>query len=159
MHAAELKTLRESVGLSINELARMAGAQDHSVRNWESGKTGAPENVSSLLTALDRMLSISVDAALSFARDRINTDGKPTDIVLLRYKTDADLWQYQPDFEGLPVSVHTAMLKRARAALADLHVRTSIVEMDTGLYKQWLNGRADNTELRTEWAGVAGRQR
>lgn len=155
MLPAELKTIREAVGLSVPDLAALAGVQERSVRYWESGRNAVPEEVAALVQSLDDRLQAMACHAVEVVRSLIAQHGAaPESITLLRYRENADLWHYMPDFKPLPVTTHGALLARCRAALADLHVGTRIVYMDPQAYALWLDGRADGQALRSEWAGL-----
>lgn len=155
MSPAELKTLREAVGLSVPDLAALASVQERSVRYWESGRSQVPEDVAAMVLGIDAQLDALAAQTLAFVRDVVKTQGLPEDITLLRYRENADLWHFRPDFKPLPTTTHGALLARCRAALADLHVKTRIVYMEPQAYGQWLEGRVDSEVLRSEWAAGA----
>lgn len=153
MTAAELKTLREAVGLSVPDLAALANVQERSVRYWESGRSAAPADVAAMVSNLDAHLDTLTGHVVDLVREAMaQQGGAPESITLLRYRENADLWHYRPDFKPLPTTTHGALLARCRAALADLHVKTRIVYMEPQAYAQWLAGRADSEALRSEWA-------
>lgn len=157
MTGAEFKTLREYTGLPVAALAKLAGVQERTVRYWEDDSRGSrvPDDVVNTVENINTMLDRIVDESVAAVRARIAEEGKrPDSIALIRYRTDEDLWHYDPAFQPLPVTVHAAMLSRARIALADLHVRTWIIYLDRDGYEKWLDGRADSTVRRTEWASL-----
>jgi DNA-binding transcriptional regulator YiaG len=128
MTPAELKTLREALGLSQAHLAHLAGVQERTVRHWEAGRNAAPPDVAAMLANIDASIDRQVQQALATARELIAQAGHAPDCIdLLRYRTDADLWAAHPDYAPLPVTTHAAMLARTRRALADLHVASRIV--------------------------------
>jgi DNA-binding XRE family transcriptional regulator len=53
MTSAELKTLRESLGLSVSWLAAQVGVNERTVNYWESGKTSVPAKVAGLVLGLE----------------------------------------------------------------------------------------------------------
>jgi len=153
MTPAELKTIREAVGLSVPDLAALAGVQERTVRYWESGRTAVPDDVQALVLRLDDLLAQQAQHAVAVVREQAQAMGSmPESITLLRYRETDDLWHYRPDFRPLPVTTHAALLARCRAALADLHVQTRIVYMEPQQYQQWLAGRADSEAMRAAWA-------
>ena len=153
MTPATLKTMREAIGLTAADLAALAGVQERTLRYWESGRISVPQDVADLVTRIDAMLTSIAVEAVATAREQIAANGgRPESISLLRYRENADLWHYRPDFKPLPTTTHAALLARTRAALADLPVKTVIVYMDAQAYAQWLGGRADSEALRLEWA-------
>lgn len=157
MTPAELKTLREAVGLSVPDLAELASVQERTVRYWESGRNQVPPDVEALVLGIDQQLDALAAQVMTVVREQIAAHGgQPEDIVLLRYRENADLWHFRPDFKPLPTTTHGALLARCRAALADLHVKTRIVYMEPQAYGQWLDGRKDSEALRSEWAALQG---
>jgi transcriptional regulator with XRE-family HTH domain len=154
MTPAELKTIREAIGLTVPDLAALAGVQERTVRYWESGRSAVPDDVQAQVLKIDSWLSEQAREALATVRALASDVGAlPESIHLLRYRESADLWRSQPAYKPLPVTVHAAALARTRAALADLHVRSVIVYMEPGEYSRWLQGRSDSAELRAAWAG------
>jgi transcriptional regulator with XRE-family HTH domain len=155
MTPAELKTIREAVGLAVPDLAALADVQERTVRYWESGRNVVPDDVAQMALDLDARLDDLVAELVAFVKDAISLrGGAPEDIALLRYRENADLWHFRPDFRPLPTTTHAALLARSRAALADLHVKTRIVYMDPQAYARWLDGRADSELARSVWAGL-----
>lgn len=152
MTSAELKTMREAVGLTVPELAALADVQERTVRYWESGRNQVPEDVTDLVSRIDAMLNSLVAQTVDLVRSKIKAHGKPIGITLLRYRENADLWRFRPDFKPLPTTTHGALLARTRAALADLHVETRIVYMESSAYSTWLDGKPDTESTRSIWA-------
>ena len=103
MTAAEMKTLRESLGLPVSWVAQQAGVTNRTVEYWESGRSAVPDDVASQLASIDRFLDYSAKRA-----------GPP----LLRYRSNEALWADLPEWSGLPVTAHAAMLARARRRMA-----------------------------------------
>lgn len=124
MTPAELKTIREAISLSVPDLAALAGVHERTVRYWESGRYTVSADVAAQVEAIDRQLTSMAAAALQQVRALAAEQGAlPAEVVLVRYRENADLWHYHPGFRPLPASAHAAMLARTRAALADLYVR------------------------------------
>ncbi len=53
MTPAELKTLRETLGLSAQWLADRAGVLQRSVQYWEAGRSRLPDDVAELILRID----------------------------------------------------------------------------------------------------------
>lgn len=157
MTPAELKTIREACGLSLPQLATMAGVQERTARYWESGHSSVPDDVAALVLNIDRTLDQAVAQALEVVRQQIAAHGGelPQEMVLLRYRTDADLAEFRADMAGMPASTHAALLYRTRAALADLHVASRIVYMEPDDYRAWLGREPDTEDRRAAWAALA----
>lgn len=108
-----------------------------------------------MVLRIDAQLNTLVAHVVALVKDTIAVQGAaPGSITLLRYRENADLWHFRPDFKPLPVTTHGALLARCRAALADLHVATRIVYMEPQAYSQWLAGRPDTESSRSEWAAL-----
>lgn len=151
----ELKTTREAVGLSVSQLAELAQVQERTVRYWETGHSAVPQDVAKLITQIDSDLNAAVQHALSDVQAAIASAGSlPEEIVLLRYREDADLWHYRADMKGLPVTTHAATLHRLRGRLANLHVASRIVYLNRADYEAWLGKREDGESFRAAWAAL-----
>lgn len=157
---AELKTLRESLGLTAQWVADQAGVQQRTVQYWESGKKNRmtiPNDVADMLTGIDRRLEHLVQATTSRIQASLALHGKPNpeDIILIRYRCDADLWHFQPEFKPLPATTHAALLDRLRRALLSLGITVLICYMERDDYMNWLRERKDGGDseaARKEWA-------
>lgn len=156
MTPAELKTLREACGLSLPNLAAMSGVQERTARYWESGQSAVPADVSDMISKLDLQLTIAANQAVHVIAEhaRAHPDQQLTDIVLVRYKNDADLHRFRPDMQGLPTTCHAAIIYRTRAALQDADIPTRIVYMQPEAYTAWLGKRKDTEPTRAEWAAL-----
>lgn len=148
MTGAELKTLRESMGLSVHWVARIMGVNDRTVNYWESGRFPQRRDMRDMMLDMEHILDTLVDR---HEEEILKMQSK--DVVLLRYRTDEDLYRFQPDFRNtlLPVTYHAALLARLTKRLNKKGINTRIFYMDVEAYEEWLNGRPDSTALRSEW--------
>ena len=154
MTSAELKTMREAIGLSVPELAAFANhVQERTVRYWESGRNQVPNDVETLVTGISQLLDTKANELAEDIRELIKLGG-PLEgpFVLIRYRENEDLWHFEPNWKSFSTTTHGAFLTRCRVALADLGVATRIVYMDPQLYSHWLNGRQDELGTRHSWA-------
>lgn len=120
MSPAELKTIRESLGLSAQWLADRAGVLQRSVQYWEAGRSRVPDDVAELILRIDAQFSEATRQALAVLDEQTEKQGRPPEAVrLYRYRNDAELWEARPDMAGLPVTAHAALLARVRLALLD----------------------------------------
>lgn len=118
MTPAELKTLRESLGLTAQWLADRAGVQLRTVQYWEAGRSRVPDDVAELLLKLDAQFAEATRQALAVVDEQTAAQGHPPETVrLYRYRDDAELWDARPDMRRLPVTAHAALLSRVRLAL------------------------------------------
>ena len=118
LSAAEFKTLRESVGLSLDEAGPCCGVSRRTVLNWETGKHRIPQAAAETLLDLDETLDERAEASLELALEK-----NPDRVLLWRYQTLTDLLAAHPDWPW-PLGVHEAMLARTRKRLiaADFEV-------------------------------------
>lgn len=155
MTNAEVKTLRESLGLSVAWLSRAARVDERTVRYWESGHTSVPADVAQLLAEVNRMLNLAVDKheELIF---QIEVTDRPDHIVMLRYRTNEDLWRFQPEFRemGLPATCHAAMLARLIHRMERRGQKVTLVYMEPEEYLAWLGKVPDSSARRAAWAGI-----
>ena len=149
MTPAELKTLRESLGLSEQWVAERAGVQLRTVQYWEDGQDSVPVDVANMIEHIDETVNLSVKNNLKKIKA---TNKKGDEIALIRYRTDDDLWSFTTDMAPLPAACHAAMQARLRRALLDSGYLPFIVYMQVNHYRKWLKGRADNETLRAKWA-------
>lgn len=147
MTPAELKTLRESLGLTLQWVADRARVNLRTAQYWESGRQCAPADVCSMLLELERAVEAQVAAACGLAKA-----SAPQRVMLVRYRTDAELHQFRPEMAGLPASCHAALLARLQRAMWSMSIQCGIQFMDTQEYMSWLGGREDSETLRAEWA-------
>ena len=118
MSPAELKTIRESLGLSAQWLADRAGVLQRSVQSWEAGRSRVPDDVAELLLKLEAQFAEATRQALAVVDEQTAKQGQPPETVrLYRYRDDAALHAARPDMAGLPVTAHAALLARVRLAL------------------------------------------
>ena len=159
MTGAELQTLRESCGLSREELASLAHVQARTVKHWENGRAGVPSDVATLVTRLDDSVTQAVQQARQALQDLAKWPGStPADLVLLRYASAEDLARYRPDMAGMPPGVHGAIVGRLRTSLQWLSgfdaVPVRIVWMQPEAYEPWRAAcrMADSETTRSQWA-------
>ncbi len=151
MTPAELKTLRESLGLSAQWVADQSGVRLRTVQYWEAGRMPVPEDVAALLSRIDAQYERAVSEALAAINE---APEKPAEVVLVRYRSDADLWRFRPDMEPLPASSHAALLSRLRRALWTAGVPSVIEYMEPDEYLAWLGKRKDTDAMRAAWAAA-----
>ena len=153
MTAAELKTLRESLGLTTQWIADQASVQLRTAQYWEHGKRMAvPDDVSSMLINIDEQLDRTVEQSMEVVKSKFKELGDPEVVVLVRYRTDDDLLRYRPDMKPLPTTTHGVLLNRIRKSLALIGVESVIEYMEPAEYQAWLGKRKDSESLRSVWA-------
>lgn len=127
MTGAELKTIREYLGLPASWLAAKAEVRERTVNYWESGKTPVPDDVVELMGGLLGKRAHAVERALRLVEDvEVKQGGTPHVVTLRRFKHELDLWQAHPEMDGLPATYHAAMLFELKK---ELEKRGIVVEI------------------------------
>jgi len=151
MTAAELKTLRESLGLTLDAMAEMSGVQQRTAKYWESGRFPVPADVQEVLQRLDDRFEHMTRMTLEAMRQQRT---QPAEVVLIRYRSTDDLHHYRPEFKPLPASAHGALLGRVAQAMRREGHTARIVFLEPDAYGAWLREqqRKDSEEARDQWA-------
>lgn len=144
MTGAELKTLRESLGLTVAWVAEQAQVKHRTVTYWESGRFPVPSDVAAMLTAIESQLHNRMDA--------LDRHLMVAHRNLIRYRTDSDLWDFEPDLRPLPATSHAAMLGWLRHKRFAQGWPVGIVWMNPGEYREWLGHSQDDPTKRFAWA-------
>ncbi|MDD3757721.1 MAG: DUF1870 family protein [Advenella sp.] len=153
MTPAEMKTIRESLGLSAQWVANQAGVKLRTVQYWESGRNAVPDDVAQMLIGIDGQLWGIVAQAVDQIRQAADEAGAlPEQLDLIRYRKDEDLWHFQPEFSPLPATCHAMLLSRLIREIEPLKIPVRIIYMQSEKYILWLDGQADSADLRAEWA-------
>ena len=153
MTPAEMKTIRESLGLTPKWIAEHAGVKERAARQWEAGRSPIPKNVEEMLVDIDRLLDRSVAKVLTRIEEVEKEQGRtPNEVMLIRYRTDDDLWRFYPDLKPLPVATYAVVLSRLRRRLWSKGIPSVIEYMEPEEYLAWLKGRTDTEADRSEWA-------
>lgn len=171
MTGAELQTLREACGLSRDTLGLICSVQARTVKHWEGGRAGVPDDVAQAVRQVARWVAVeSYDLAarimreadvLSYARpfftESQSTEGESTAEVLVRYREPADMPANLRAAGVLP-EVHGAMLASVVLLLAGVpDLRLRVVWFDPAAYFEWLHAAGhkpsdDSEQLRSQWA-------
>lgn len=113
MTSAELKTMREALGLTVGWLAEQAGVGERTVRYWESGRNQVPDDVAELIGRIEaRSRELVRRAVTTVSEVSARSGGTPEAVDLRRYGSDAELWKAHREFRPLPVTWHASVLAR-----------------------------------------------
>jgi len=123
MKNAELKTIREGLGLTLQDVAGLTGVQQRTVQYWEAGTLSVPNRVGNMLEALE----YRVEAVVLKEIFEINKPKKGGHVTLERYQTDEDLHRERPDLIDLTARTHAVILNRIRRRLKRLKI-TAIIK-------------------------------
>jgi DNA-binding XRE family transcriptional regulator len=121
MHAAEFKTLREAVGLTISTLVKVIDVDERTIRKWESGKKKLPADVIESVVAIDQLLTDTSNQLFN----ELNQQSVQS-VVLERFIEEEDLLNAYPQFEGLPMTSYGVVLFRLRQKCLDAGLEVSI---------------------------------
>lgn len=123
MNSATLKTLRELVGLSQQQAADLVGVSLRSWQYWESptGPNAKPDVAAALVGRLTRIQDV-VDSIPDYNR----MSEPPTEVVVTRYRSEADLNAAHPGYPGGLVA-HAAAIRQIVARLDSLGVEGRVV--------------------------------
>ncbi|MDR2892266.1 MAG: hypothetical protein LBV80_04175 [Deltaproteobacteria bacterium] len=154
MTGAELKTLRENLGLTSEWLVKRTGVTQCALACWEADKAAVPDYVAELLLSIDALFDATRRALLQTFEQSASDE-----IVLMRYKTDQELWHFQPEFleARLSATSYGALLFRTAKALEYRGAKVKMVYMQPEDYLLWLVGKTDCPDMRNEWAGTQAR--
>lgn len=157
MTPAELRTLREALGLSHDDVAQLVKVQSRSVKFWEQGNQAVPADVAELLRDMDRNYTATAAQVTKTWAMAIQVSSQPLQpIVLLRYASAEDVRHYRPDMGALPLTTHATLLNRIRLGLEARGVVVRVVYMVPDEYEPWRRAqqRDDNEDSRNAWAAL-----
>ena len=157
MTNAEFKTRAEALGLGMSWWTETLGVSERTVKYWMAGRPNTvvniPQEAINTLNSIDVWMDACVDNVMQVLANQAHSVGLPAELALLRYKSNADLWRFQPELKqaNIPFTAHAMMLERVRRSVT---IPVKIVYMHLEQYLDWLNGRADSSDLRAAWAGL-----
>ncbi len=116
MTDAELRVVREFLGLTGEWLASRLGVQDRTWRRWEAGTSPIPDGVRVEVEQLEaetaRVVGHLVEAA-----------GSQADPELVTYRSDEQVREVLPSAEFFPASWHRAVAARVAHEVPGLVIR------------------------------------
>lgn len=114
MTDAELKVVREFLGLSGDALAAWLEVSPRTVRHWEQGKYPIPDTVRTLIESLETRTGGFVGQIVT----RLMDEPDPGVVV---YRTDSDYKAAHPDAE-FPASWYRAVIARVAQEVPGLSI-------------------------------------
>lgn len=157
MTPAEFTIALAACGLNDQQAAELFGVRDRTIRYWRDGGRAIPVEVTAAIANLDDAIDQAVDRAAHALPD-LPAEGEEPEIVLLAYRSDADLKRYRPeDMKFFRfASVHRAFLARASREFEIEGYRVRITWLDPEAYETWrkAEGRRDSDDTRAAWAGL-----
>lgn len=104
MTAAELRVVREWLGLTTRWLAEHLGVAERTVHRWEHGHSVIPDGVCAEMQRLEAVSAELVTAAVATCEDM-------RDPAILTYRSDDDYRAHHPE-QPWPASWHRALAAR-----------------------------------------------
>ena len=114
MTPAELRVVREFLGLSSAALAGYLGVTDRTVRHWEAGKYPVPDGVRIEIEKLEAYTA-------RFVADVVERLLDIPDPVVVTYRTDEEYHEAHPEIP-LPASWHRAVVARVAQEVPALSI-------------------------------------
>jgi transcriptional regulator with XRE-family HTH domain len=154
MTGAELKTLREGLNLSAQEMADILDIKaERSVRRWEDGSRPVPDDVAERVQVMDGQ--VDEIAGMLQANYQKGTLGS---LVLLRFEKEIDYTTYHSPTWSCPHGhrLHAAALWRFLRLPKRPHREARLVSMCPEAYESWRfqAGFEDDPETRAAWAST-----
>ena len=160
MTGAELQTLREACGLSRDTLGLICSVQARTVKHWEGGRSGVPDDVAQAVRQVARWVSVesfAVRSSLISSEWRRRSAAGFSSVALVRYREAAEMPERLRAAGAIP-EVHGAMLARVVMQLSSVGTQPPrVVWFDPASYFEWLDTAGhkpsdDSEELRSQWA-------
>jgi hypothetical protein len=114
MTPAELRVVREYLGLPGEWLARVLGVQDRTWRRWEAGASPIPDGVRLRIEDMEGETAQLVHASVRHLMDI-------PDPCVVTYRTDADYRHAHPEVTW-PASWHRALIARVAEQVPGLSI-------------------------------------
>lgn len=115
MTPAELRVVREWLGLTGEALGRLVGVRDRTIRRWEAGQDVIPDGVrvdiEHLKATADEYVESLVEGLLGASK-----------VVLITYRTNEDFWSEDPSRKPFPASYHRAISARVAQEVPGLSI-------------------------------------
>lgn len=148
MNGTTLKALRLALGFTQEEAARMIGAVSmRSWRYWEDEGRTIPADVEATMRELGRFKLKLIEEASAQISQMTKKHGANDSIALTYYSTLED-WMTQDGARAIQWKPH----RMAMGALAEKYETSELIEFKPVEYRQWLNGRRDDSSMLAQWA-------
>lgn len=114
MTAAELKVVREYLGLTTRWLAEHLHVAERSIHRWEMGASPIPEGVRLAVEQLEADTANVITAAVNACNDAV-------DPAILTYRTDEEYRTHHPE-QAWPASWHRGVVARVAQEVPGLAI-------------------------------------
>lgn len=116
MTDAELRVVREHLGLAAEDVALLLGVALRTVRRWEAGDSPVPEGVREEVERWEQSTAAQVG-------QHVEAVSAMSDPAVVTYRSDGDYWRAQPQMEPWPARWHRAMVARVAHEVPGLVIR------------------------------------
>ena len=164
MTGAELDTLRRACGWEREDLADLCRVQTRTIKHWQSGRAAVPDQVARFVRAQALWLQeLTARTLRQYAEvlelAKVHSAGQPLEVVLLRYKDQADIAGADAA-EALTPATHAALTLRVMLALQAQGAEVRLVWFDALAFGEWAyqHGVSDTSASRAAWAAGEGLQ-
>jgi hypothetical protein len=149
MNGTTLKAIRQHLFFSLEEAARMVGSvSPQGWSRWEGGLKPVPKDAAlSMRDLVKKSQQMNERLSMAIQEARANNEGDLSDFVLITYIT-LDDWMTQYQAEPIDWRLHCSLV----AKFAAFYPNCRLVPFNSIEYSKWLNGKADNSAMRAQWA-------
>jgi transcriptional regulator with XRE-family HTH domain len=117
MTPAELKVVRQSLGLSMNWFANRMRVSFDTAKRWESVGP-VPKDAAVSINVINEALNDCAYRSI----DRISKQDPKQTVLMLIYKTEDELYHDHPEMNGIPVPCYNMLISRIYEALKAKHL-------------------------------------
>jgi transcriptional regulator with XRE-family HTH domain len=158
LNAIEIQCLRQSLGLTTEQVASITKASNEDVMAWESGEREAPIPAQKKLLEIDDIIEMQVLNTSDGIEELFKKEPKRR-LAFVVYPTQALYTQYNPEFlSTLPLTelYNAAAWRIKKECKLVLEVDVSLVALDAEAYKAYRadNGMSESRESRAKWAAT-----
>lgn len=158
LNAIEMLCLRQSFGLSIEQVALITKTTVEAVTAWEAGETSAPVPAQKKLLEIDDIIEMQVLNTTDGIEELFKKEPKRR-LAFVVYPTQALYNQYNPEFlSSLPLTelYNTAAWRIKKECKLVLEVDVSLIALEAEAYKAYRadNGMSESRESRAKWAAT-----
>lgn len=158
LNAIEMRCLRQSFGLSTEQVAEITKTTNDAVLAWEAGETQAPVPAQKKLLEIEDTIEMQVLNTTDSIEALFKKEPK-RHLSFVVYPTQALYAQYNPEFlSALPLCelYNTAAWRIKKECKIVLEVDVSLIALDAEAYKAYRadNGLSESRESRAKWAAT-----
>ncbi|WP_133407893.1 DUF4447 family protein [Parashewanella tropica] len=158
LNAIEVQTLRQSLGLSQQQVADLTKQPLEQVQAWENGEAAIDPRAEKTLLDIDDVIEMQVLNTCDGIEELFKKEPKRR-LAFVVYPTQAVYTQYNPEFlSSLPLTelYNTAAWRIKKECKLVLEVDVALVSLDAEAYKAFRadNGLSESRESRAKWAAT-----